>query len=354
MPVAINFIKALHGDAVLLKVSQANSTLNVLIDGGPTAAFRPRKPGFPGDAELKAALGEIRTKGQIIDLLVMTHVDDDHIGGIIAGFEHPDYLPTLTKSVIFNSGQLINQYLNLPAQPSNNIKGNFLNSNKTSIKQGVTLESFLSAKKIWVKKVFKQGDEHTVENIKFFFLSPNEENLKSLSGKWEKERKSPKTAKKATDYAKSYKDLLLDKSKKSDNSVHNGSSLSFFVEIDGAKILLLGDAFSETTEEGLEKLGHSETNPLIVDLVKISHHGSHKNTSLKFLKMIRSENFVITTDGSQHGLPDKLTIARIHETHPTATVHFNYPELITKIFSPHEILDLGNRIKGIAGDIVIE
>lgn len=354
MPRSINFIKALHGDAILVKVSEENSSINLLVDGGPGRAFRARQPGFPGDAELRAVLDDIRAKGQAIDLLIMTHVDDDHIGGVISAFEHPDYLSALTKSVIFNSGQLIHAAFNLDPNPSNNIKGNFQNLNRTSIKQGVTLEGFLDEKGIWIKRIFKQGDRHSLGRMTFFFLSPNDVNLKVLSEKWEKEKISPNTAKNSTDYSKSYDELLKDDIFESDHSVHNGSSISFYVEIGEKKIMMLGDSFSETVEEGLEKMGYTEKNPLQLDIVKISHHGSQKNTSCKFLKIIRSNKFVITTNGSQHGLPNKLTLARIHKIHPEATIYFNYPSMINKIYSVEEIFSLGRRIQGIAGDILIE
>ena len=354
MHLDINFIKALHGDAILVKVSDENCSVNILVDGGPSRAFKARQPGFPGDAELSAVLDDIRAKKQVIDLLIMTHVDDDHIGGIISAFEHPDYLPALAKSVIFNSGQLIHTEFNLPPYPSNNIRGNFKNSKKTSIKQGVTLESFIDGRGIWIKKLFRQGDNHSLGKIKFFFLSPNDENLKTLSGKWEKEKKSPNTGKYSTDYSKSYNELIKKTEFEGDSSIHNGSSISFYAEIGEKKIMMLGDAFSATVEEGLEKLGYNEHNPIQVDLVKISHHGSQKNTSCALLRTIRSKKFIITTNGSQHGLPNKLTLARIHKIHPNATIYFNYPEMINKIYSSNEILALGSKIQGIVGDIAIE
>jgi beta-lactamase superfamily II metal-dependent hydrolase len=35
-----------------------------------------------------------------IDLVLLTHVDDDHIGGLLKAFEYPDYLPKITKKSV--------------------------------------------------------------------------------------------------------------------------------------------------------------------------------------------------------------------------------------------------------------
>ena len=50
----------------------------------------------------------------------------------------------------------------------------------------------------------------------------------------------------------------------------------------------------------------------------------------------------MSTNSSKHGLPNKLTLARIYQAKSNVTIYFNYPELvIPKIFNnPQEKIDL--------------
>lgn len=76
---------------------------------------------------------------------------------------------------------------------------------------------------------------------------------------------------------------------------------------------------------------YSTDNPLSVDYVKLSHHGSQHNTSPEFLKLIECQNYIISTNGSGHGHPDKRTLARIADRHPHSTIWFNYRRVYNAI-----------------------
>jgi beta-lactamase superfamily II metal-dependent hydrolase len=69
-------------------------------------------------------------------------------------------------------------------------------------------------------------------------------------------------------------------------------------------MLFLGDAHDQVVADNIRTLGYSDTNKLKLDLVKISHHGSQHNTSSETLSL-DSPCYVISTDGSKHGLPNK-------------------------------------------------
>lgn len=71
----IHFIKAMSGDSFLLEFSDKNC---ILIDCGYRSTY---------ETELKPLLCELHSKGCRISLLVVTHMDEDHIGGAIALIE---------------------------------------------------------------------------------------------------------------------------------------------------------------------------------------------------------------------------------------------------------------------------
>lgn len=105
-------------------------------------------------------------------------------------------------------------------------------------------------------------------------------------------------------------------------------------------MLFLGDAHPSIIVSSLRELGYSGDNKLQIDLMKVSHHGSKANTSDELLDLIECKCFIISTDGSRHGLPNKETIARIVAKQSDCKIYFNNPRLIKEIFSTAE-LDIG-------------
>lgn len=354
MTLKVKFLQALHGDSILITNESENGTSKILIDGGPPYAFKARKPGDHRDGKLKKALDELLEANQKIDLVILTHVDDDHIGGLLRAFEHPDYLPKITKRILFNSGQLIYEHFNLPNNALNEIHGNFDANPQTSINQGISFEKFISDHQLWDRQLIKQSSTYQLSDLTLRFLSPNESALEKLLNTWTLEQTSSFTSAANTDYRFSYDELLASDSFTQDQSIPNGSSLSFILEKGDLRLAFLGDAHPNIVIEGLQKFGYTEANPLKAKLVKISHHGSKGNTNLELLKLIETDKYVVSTDGSKHGLPDKLTFARIHSINPNATILFNYPHLITDIFTKSEREKLGQRLKAADGEIAFD
>lgn len=339
MSFTLKILKAAHGDCIFIRgVFDGGIPRNILVDGGPSKAYKYRR--FKG--ELLKELERINSAGQVIDLLILSHVDDDHIGGLLSGFKSNGLLAQLTRKVWFNSGKLIFEYFDKEPDESNLLVLENMDSARdgyTSIGQGVTFESYITDKNIWEKSLILEGQEKTEFGAKFSFLSPTEDKLKKLLVKWEKERPESLTSSRSTDYDKNFSELLASDEFKEDNSIHNGSSIAFIFEYGERRVLLLGDAHDSVVVEGLKKRFESgESNQF--EIVKLSHHGSKYNTSEDFLNLIDCNNYVVSTDSSKHGLPNKTTLARIYASNPKASVFFNYPEIITsKIFTRDELAE---------------
>ncbi|MCD9464532.1 hypothetical protein CJF25_16330 [Photobacterium phosphoreum] len=337
-------LKANNGDCLLISVNVDGTNRNILIDGGTSATYvRERRKG-----DLYNTLAEIKKNGEKIDLLILSHVDDDHIAGLLKGFKNSGLLTELTNKVWFNSGSLIDESVGCDIESSHLVEFDYQRTetdadNYTSIKQGITFESFISDNNIWCKSLICEGAQYDFFGATIKVLSPTPNKLNKLLVKWEKEEKKSKSSASNTDYNLTFEELLKDDQFKKDSSVHNGSSIAFLFEYQNTKLLLLADAHDDVIVSSIRNLkddngqNYSEHNPLIVDYVKLSHHASSYNTSPTFLSLIRCDNFIISTDGSYHGLPNKLTLARVASKHPNAKFLFNYPNLIEQIFLPSEL-----------------
>ncbi|WP_430412340.1 MBL fold metallo-hydrolase [Kordia sp.] len=337
--VKIKFLQGYNGDCTLISYRNSeNSIKNILIDGGTGSTYsRRRKAG-----DLKKEILKLKDQNQVIDLLIITHIDDDHIGGILKMFEDKKFDKSLVKKVWFNSGKLIAEHFGDEGDyHERDIKLDIFKGLNTSVKQGVRLDSFLSSLGCWDYRIIKKGLVEEIESCKITVLSPDNEGLKNLHDKWERESPdSLETSAGKTDYHLSINELIeTHDTFEEDESIPNGSSIAFLFEKDDKKILFLGDSYPSVIKKSLQDLGYSSDRKLELDLFKVSHHASRKNTDNELLEMIDCDTYVTLTNSLKHGLPDKLTYARIIKNNPNSTLIFNY-NIVSKVFSQQD-LDLG-------------
>lgn len=348
MTIIVRVLKANHGDCILVRHEGASGVFNILIDGGPSSAFR-YGPWQRYAGALCVALDDLKDKGQEVDLVILTHIDDDHINGLIKAFEKTNYLRQMAKSIWFNSSRIITRYFNEPEIAENNILLTD-DSPETSVQQGKDLEILLDEIGCVRAPLVMASQVHNAGPFTLRILSPNREQLQKLLHKWPTENEPGLTSPHNNDYHLSLSDIWAEDKFESDQSIYNGSSIAFLLEADGKKMLFLGDAHDQGVKENLGALGYSNANRLKVDLVKISHHGSQHNTSNELLAMLDSPRYVISTDGSKHGLPNKRTIARIIKT-TNGTIYFNYDDVIPPLLLSHEAKDYSSRLKVLDDEI---
>lgn len=334
----INFLKAFNGDAIWISFMENKDPRNIIMDGGigDTYENRLRKKG-----DLFKVIEKIKIANQCIDLLVLTHFDDDHIGGLLRWMNKDKDAPKLIKKVWFNSGKEIAKKLNIKVNKDLNIEiKEGADDYYTSTKQGIAFEDYLSKNTLWDGKIIKQDNEIDIFGLKFKILSPSMKKLERLLKLYKKEE-DYFTSGGEYDFAKSLKDFIDEESEpkfnfKEDDSVPNGSSIAFIMEYNRKNFLFLGDAHPTEIIDGLKLFGFDKNNPLKIDLMKISHHGSKYNTNLELLEIVKTNDYLISTNGTKHGLPNKRTISRIIKNNPNAIIHFNYEDLKGKIFQPND------------------
>ncbi|MFN8672357.1 MAG: MBL fold metallo-hydrolase [Candidatus Sericytochromatia bacterium] len=348
------FLKACHGDCILISFEDKEKVKrNILIDGGTSKTYRfKNNKGKFEDGVLKNLIDELNQKNEKIDILILTHDDSDHIGGLISWFENKNFDPNLIGELWFNSSKNVAEFFS-ESENIDNIKELNLetDSTNTSTKQRIKFEYFIENKNISNRKIVKSCDKFNdfEFGVEFKILSPKENKLQKMLDKYEKEKTNTNTSSKPNDYNSTLKEHIdkdednIDKVKskfKEDATVPNGSSISFILTFNEKNYLFLADSHPSDIIESLINFGYSETSPLKADFVKVSHHGSSFNTNYELLKLIDSNNFVILTNGDIHQLPDKKCLARIINFNQiknrNTNLFFNYIERSKRIFKEND------------------
>jgi len=318
----IYILKAYHGDCFLIKTFNLEGrAFNILIDGGPSPTF---------NFAIRSALKEI----SVLDLIILTHIDSDHIGGLISFAENSRFTEIDTKKLWVNCANL------LPVGPSGEL---------ITYDQGVLLEQWLIDRKVpkykFSEMVTKDLGYICNEGLCFELLSPTPAILDAVTANWpelSQDYRDKLSAIEITNNAPSQigKGALTDlaavpfrPAKTVDRDLFNAMSIAFVLRTPDLSLLLLADSRTEVISASLTALGYNDSdNKLKVDYVKVSHHGSKNNTSSEVLDMIDCANFIFSTNGgsgrAKH--PDRETIARIlyhskrDKTKPIK-LYFNYP-----------------------------
>lgn len=328
--VQVNVLKAGCGDSIHIQYTHEGANKNILIDTGTSAMFSSGD-----DGRLRKLIKCLQSKGETIDLLIITHWDDDHIGGVLKWFEKDlKCAKSMIKQIWFNSGTLINKYFKRMEASEDKTKiycGN--NNTRTSTKQGISFEKIILENGMshnLIKTDSSSSDINFLDGAKFTILSPTDIQLEKLLQEWKKYI-NKKTSSKSSDYNKTFEELLSNQFVE-DAAIHNGSSIAFVLKIEDKKMLFLGDSHPSVIVGRLQELGYSISNKLKIDLMKISHHGSKANTSDDLLSMIECNKFIISTsENAKHRLPNKETIARIVKHNENCKIYFNYNTLINKM-----------------------
>jgi hypothetical protein len=126
-----------------------------------------------------------------------------------------------------------------------------------------------------------------LNEITLHLLGPTKKNLDKLHNEWLDWYKKKKIVHNATGLLQ-----ILD------NSVPNLASISFLAEVGTKKILFTGDGIGENIVDILSKNVMVNSNgKCYVDVLKVPHHGSDRNTSPEFFKTVIANYYVISANG---------------------------------------------------------
>ncbi len=312
----IDMLPAHEGDCLWIEYGDDHSRHRILIDGGRG------RVGFDACQERLRNAEEQRE----FELVISTHVDADHIEGLLRIVEDDNSLLTF-QDFWFNGFQ----HLTRPAP------GGGPGFGPLGGVQGETLTTALQDKQLPWNRAFGGGavvvpDAGPLPSIQLpggmtiTLLSPTWEKLEKMRPVWEREVRAaglipggpveaapalpvaepalgPPTVEEVEDLAASEFDP--------DRSEANGTSIMIVAEFAGKRALLTGDGHMQVLGPALDAYVGNDDTRRKFDVFKISHHGSKGTVSGEVLQQLDCQRYLISTNGSRHKHPNREAIARI-------------------------------------------
>jgi beta-lactamase superfamily II metal-dependent hydrolase len=331
--IAIEMLPGGHGDALVVEYGDGGDKHQLLVDAGTVHCYE----------DVRQRLLARRDKRY--EVFVVTHVDEDHIGGAAPLLADPD-LRDRIRQVWFNGyvhserggnvlgpvdGERLTQRINeggyewnkpFPDPVTRLVGGPVVVPSKGDL------------------PTFTLPGQATV-----YLLSPSGPKLKRMAKVWlqvvtdaglvagagsDRDNRAPKSFdKEVEERLDVLSDAELDKlakQKGSDGSEANGSSIAFILEHGDKRALLAGDAHPSTLAASLKRYARMKGEDRVrIDLCKLPHHGSRGNVTTAFIESISCRHYLVSTDGRTFGHPDDAALARILRSSALPPhLYFNY------------------------------
>ena len=292
------------GDCLVLEYGSGSGAHRILIDGGLGSKY---EVGL--GTHLAAPVGDPPQ----FDIVIVTHVDRDHIDGVIRALRDQHLH---SADIWFNGRDEISALVEGSAR---------------GVRQGDELSALIPADRR--NRVVDGQAIHVPLTGPVHFelpgdasctlLSPSRKRLEKLLAKW------PDPLRVVDDATEDLLNRLDDPLPRGpgefgeDSSVANGSSIAFLFEVGDVSLLLTGDAFASDLEATIGQLIAQRGVPkLRVDLFKLSHHGSRQNMTDGLLDLIDPGAVLVCTDGSKFRHPDEDALQKIRAHYPKVPIHF--------------------------------
>jgi beta-lactamase superfamily II metal-dependent hydrolase len=91
--ISIELLPAAHGDAIWIEYGPASRPHRILIDGGPAPTY---------EAGLRRRIATLPEQKRMLELMVVTHIDADHIDGALILLQELAALKVRVDELWFN------------------------------------------------------------------------------------------------------------------------------------------------------------------------------------------------------------------------------------------------------------
>lgn len=355
-------LEAKHGDCLILHYGDPNKPKAILVDGGPRGVYAKRL------APRLQQLSQTRSDGRPCELrlIVISHVDDDHIRGIldltqemldaeennapkpadVLGLWHNSFEDQVTRASaiateVRSTVILASTDGPLPGHITKRL-GADTRLLLASIPQGRKLAADARRLRIKQNGGFEGGlivaprggtlSKRLEPDLEITVVCPRQEQLDALQNDWanwvKEQRKSGKL--KPAEAMEAAAAAFLDR------SVYNLSSIVLLVRSGNCSMLLTGDARGDYVLEALHESGLKQPGePFEIDLLKVPHHGSWRNLADEFFAEVVAKHYVISANG-QHDNPDEEAVRSLLRSRPkgryavylTNRLHFKTGEVL--------------------------
>ena len=355
--------RARKGDCLLLHYGTKAKRGLIMIDGGPRGVYAPHLK--PRLQQIKTALGLSKQQPLPVDLMMVSHVDDDHIVGILECTKElieakEAHQPPLLRALGLWHNSFDEIIGNTPKELTASLTAQFgataatgdlpedATLDEAELEQGTSEETVVDSLKVLAsieqghrlrtdadkldiplnpefdsKLIIASDDQDVIDmskGLEFTIVGPLKPEVLALQKKhdaWLKKLReqglSPSAALAA--YV--------------DKSVHNLSSIVVHAKVGNKTMLLTGDARGDKVLKGLEVAGLLDSgadSTMHVDILKVPHHGSANNLDTDFFERVTADHYVFSGNG-EHGNPEREALEMLFEVRgkKPLTIHLTYP-----------------------------
>jgi hypothetical protein len=338
--------RARKGDCLIVHYGSKEDPALALIDGGPAQVYGPHLK--PRLAQIREARGLGIDESLPVELLMVSHVDDDHINGILELTNELVVAKDAMKPLLLKvRGMWHNTFDDIIGNSPGELRAAVAASFGAAalggepdieglepaaakvlagVEQGFRLRDDARKLKLRINPEF---DGHLVmatesgksidmgKGLTLTVAGPMRPELIALQKEhdaWLKKNKEERRTKTAL-------------AAFTDTSVPNLSSIVVLAEAGNKRMLLTGDARGDKILEGLEFVGVLKPGgSLHVDILKMPHHGSDRNMDRSFFQRVTAHHYAFSGNG-EHGNPERKTLQMLLDQSGDAefTIHLTYP-----------------------------
>jgi hypothetical protein len=309
----IHALQAAFGDSLIVEFGTAEARRFVLIDGGPAGTYT---------ASLRDELDEISAAGGTLDRVILSHVDGDHIVGLLELFSElrQQAAPIAAAELWHNSfARTIGRNNDIEARFQAMVAG-VVGADSIMAGSADELATIPEGNKLRLDALalalpMNQGFANDLvsldtspgvlawDNLQVTVVGPTTVNLDNLKAQWIKwldDHEGPLAA----------GDLMV--AAMADISKPNLSSIMLHLKDEAGKTAIFtGDGRGDHLLQGLGQAGLLSAGGTIhVDLLKLPHHGSDRNVTKTFFRKVTADHYLACANGKD-GNPDFSTLSWI-------------------------------------------
>ncbi len=316
---ALRAVQAEFGDCLIVEFGTPQDPRYVLVDGGPPDTYANH---------LEAELRSIGGAGGRLELAVLSHVDKDHVVGLLDLATQLREQRANQKPETIEVGGLWHNSFASTIDPSGDLQPRLravvdaAGGPDAMGQAGIAIAGIAEGHELRLAALdlglpTNEGFSGEIvcvddapapvmlHNLTLRIVGPTRANLHELELEWR-------------DWLDVHEEAIgagdPQVAANADHSVPNLSSIMLLAEADGRQMLLTGDGRSDHLLEGLQVAGLlASDGSFHVDVLKVAHHGSDRNATRRFFRMVTADKYVISANGKDDN-PDLPTLIWIVET----------------------------------------